>query len=57
MKKLYILIIALAFIVNANAQWTDNADSNTLIANTSADAGEIYLATNPVNGDTYVQWM
>lgn len=56
MKKLYILIIALAFIINANAQWTDNPATNTYIANTSADAGEIYLAYNSNTGDTYVQW-
>ena len=57
MKRLYFLIIALALFVSAGAQWTDNAESNTFLANSSADAGEIYLATNPVTGDTYIQWM
>lgn len=56
MKKLYILIIALAFIIDANAQWGNNPATNTYIANTSADAGEIYLAYNSNTGDTYVQW-
>ncbi len=56
MKKFYILIIALAFIINAKAQWTDDPATNTLLANTSADAGEIYLATNTNTGDTYIQW-
>ena len=56
MKKFYILIIALAFIVNANAQWVNNPVMNTYIATTSSDAGEVYLSTDPVSGDTYVQW-
>lgn len=56
MKKFYILIIALAFIINAKAQWTEDPATNTLLANTSADAGEIYLATNTNTGDTYIQW-
>jgi hypothetical protein len=38
------------------AQWVNNPESNTFIANSSADAGEIYLSTDPVSGDTYVQW-
>lgn len=56
MKKLYILVIALAFIVSANAQWVNNPATNTFLATTSSDAGEIYLSTDPVSGDTYVQW-
>ena len=56
MKKFYILIIALAFIINAKAQWTDDPATNTLLANTSADAGEIHLAYNSNTGDTYLQW-
>lgn len=56
MKKLYILVIALAFIVNANAQWVNDPTQNTYIASTSSDAGEIYLSTDPASGDTYVQW-
>jgi len=56
MKRLYLLIIALATFVTVNAQWTSNAESNTFIANTSNDAGEIYISTDPVSGDTYMQW-
>ena len=56
MKKIYTLIIALAFVATANAQWVNNPATNTFLANTSADAGEIYTATNHVTGDTYVQW-
>ena len=55
MKKLTTLIIALAAFVTAQAQWVDNPAVNTFLANTSADAGEIYLATCP-NGDIYIQW-
>lgn len=56
MKKLYLFIIALAVTFTVKAQWTNNAATNTFIANTSADAGEIYLSTDPVTGDTYMQW-
>ena len=56
MKKLYLFIIALAIFISAKAQWVDNPAANTFLANTSADAGEIYTATNPNTGDTYMQW-
>ena len=56
MKKIITLIVALAAFITANAQWVDNPDSNTFLANTSSDAGEVYLSTDPVSGDTYVQW-
>lgn len=38
------------------AQWVDNPATNTLIANSSASGGEVYLDTDKSNGDTYVQW-
>lgn len=57
MKKLLLSIIALAAFVTLQAQWVDNPATNTFLANTSADAGEIYTATNHNTGDTYVQWM
>ena len=56
MKKLLLSIIALAVFISVKAQWVDNTSTNTFIANTSADAGEIYTATNHNTGDTYVQW-
>ena len=55
MKKLTTLLIALAAFVVAHAQWVNDPANNTFLANTSADAGEVYLATCP-NGDIYVQW-
>lgn len=55
MKKILTLIIVLATMISVKAQWTNNAASNTLIANTNSYAGEVYLSTAP-SGDTYVQW-
>lgn len=48
--------MALAALVAGQAQWVNDPTNNTFIANTSTDAGEIYLATNPITSDTYVQW-
>ena len=56
MKKTLILFACLTAFFAAQAQWTDNDQTNTFIANSSADAGEIYLSTDEVSGDTYVQW-
>lgn len=56
MKKFYILILALASFFTMQAQWVNDPVNNTFIANSSADAGEIYLSTDPISGDTYVQW-
>lgn len=47
----------LTAFVAAQAQWTNGPVSNTFLATTSADAGEIILSTDEVSGDTYVQWM
>ena len=52
MKKLVTLFIALAVTFAVKAQWVNNPATNTFLANTSADAGEVYLAKSP-NGDTY----
>lgn len=57
MKKLALLFMSFFAITALQAQWVNDPVNNTFIANTSADAGEIYLATNPNTGDTYVQWM
>lgn len=57
MKKLTLLFVSLFALTTLQAQWVNDPAINTLIANTSADASEIYVATNPVTGDTYVQWM
>ncbi len=49
-------MMALAVSFALQAQWTDDALHNNFLANCSADAGEIYTSTDPVSGDTYVQW-
>jgi hypothetical protein len=56
MKKLVLLLAGLFLFTTLQAQWVNNPAQNTFIANTSADAGEIYLATNTNTGDTYLQW-
>lgn len=42
--------------MNSQAQWVNDPVNNTFLANTSDDAGEIYLSTDPNSGNTYVQW-
>jgi hypothetical protein len=55
MKKLYFLIITLAFVFAAKAQWVNDPANNTFIANSVNSASEIRLATSP-DGGTFVQW-
>lgn len=56
MKKTTLLFLALAAFATLKAQWVDDPVNNTFIANASADGGEIYLSTDEVSGDTYLQW-
>ena len=56
MKKTTLLILFLSVLMSARAQWTDNHEQNTRIASAPSSAGEIYLSTNELSGDTYVQW-
>ncbi|MBR1512662.1 MAG: T9SS type A sorting domain-containing protein [Bacteroidales bacterium] len=56
MKKTLFFMLALAAFATLQAQWVDDPLTNTFIANASADGGEIYLATDEVTGDTYLQW-
>ena len=56
MKRLFLLFTTLIAFTVLQAQWVNNAASNTFLANTSADACEVYLGTDPVSGDIYVQW-
>ena len=57
MKKLVLFLAGLFTFTAMHAQWVDGPSTNTLIANCSDDAGEVYLSTNEETGDTYVQWM
>ena len=56
MKKIVLLSLWLFSTLIMEAQWVNDPINNTFIANSSADAGEIYLATNTNTGDTYLQW-
>lgn len=56
MKKLFLLSLGLFVGFALRAQWTNNFEHNTLIADAPSTAGEIYLSTNELSGDTYVQW-
>ena len=56
MKKLLLLSLGLFVSFMSQAQWTNNFEQNTRIASAPSSAGEIYLSTNDLSGDTYVQW-
>lgn len=56
MKKIYLLIIALAVFVGAKAQWVDDSVNNTLIANCVNSANEIRIASHPYVDGIFVQW-
>ena len=56
MKKLFILVFSLVAMLTAKAQWVDDPATNTFLANCGPDDGELYMATNPNTGDTYIQW-
>ena len=56
MKKISLLIMALAVTFVLHAQWVDDPVNNNHIANCSNEAGEVYLSTSDKSGDTYVQW-
>ncbi len=56
MKKLFILVFSLVAMLTTKAQWVDDPATNTFLANCGPDDGELYMATNPNTGDTYIQW-
>ena len=56
MKKHLLLVFALLAAFTLQAQWVDDPLHNTFIVNSSADAGEVYLSTDEVSGDTYLQF-
>lgn len=57
MKKLSLLLWALAAFATLQAQWVDDPATNTLIANAPSFAGEVILSTDEGSNDTYVQWV
>ena len=56
MKKLSLLIMALAALTTLKAQWTNDPYNNTFIANCNNGAAEVYVSTDFSTGDTYVEW-
>ena len=56
MKKLVLFLAGLLVFTALQAQWVDDPATNTFIANCGNDDGELYMATNPNTGDTYIQW-
>ena len=56
MKKLGLFLAGLFAFTALHAQWVDDPATNTFIANCANDDGELYTATNPNTGDTYIQW-
>ena len=56
MKKLVLFLTGLFALTALQAQWVDDPTTNTFIANCGSDNGELYTTTNPITGDTYLQW-
>ena len=56
MKRLSLLLMALVASFALQAQWVDDPVNNNRIANSPDYSGEIIVATDVENGDTYVQW-
>ena len=56
MKKTVLFFAGLFAFSALQAQWVDDPATNTFIVNCANDDGELYTATNPNTGDTYVQW-
>lgn len=56
MRKTILIVSALLFSIMLHAQWVNDPQNNTLIANASSDADEVLLSTDKNSGDTYVQW-
>ncbi len=56
MKKLGLFLAGLFAFTALHAQWVDDPATNTFLANCDNDDGELYMATNPNTGDTYIQW-
>ena len=56
MKKLVLTLASIFAFTALHAQWVDDPATNTFLANCDNDDGELYMATNPNTGDTYIQW-
>ena len=56
MKELLFLFLALASLATLQAQWVDDPASSTFIADCDDGASEVYVSTDVLSGDSYVQW-
>lgn len=57
MKKINLLIFALAVFIGTKAQWVDDPAQNTFIANCENSASEIRIASHPyLDGGMFIQW-
>lgn len=56
MKRLYVLIIALATLLSAKAQWVDDPTTNTILANCPKNAGEVLISPKPSFDGFYIQY-
>ena len=57
MKRIILLFAGIFAITALQAQWSNDPNNNTFIANCATGAGEVLVSTDPVSGDTYVQWL
>jgi len=56
MKKLNLILLALAASVSLQAQWVDDPATNTFLSDADSWGNAIYLATDADKGDIYIQW-
>ena len=57
MKKTSLLFLALTTALMLQAQWVDDPNRNTRIANCANGAAEVLVSNDISTGDSYVQWL
>lgn len=55
MKKLLPLLLLLGSLMSLKAQWVDDPENNTFVANCSGDDSELYTSTVPPIGIYIIQ--
>lgn len=56
MKKSILLTLVLAVALGLQAQWVNDPQTNTILANATTSGGEIYISSDEASGNTYFQW-
>ena len=56
MKRIILLFAGILAMTALQAQWVDDPENNTPIANCDKNSAELYVSTDHSTGDTYVQW-